>query len=149
MNVASDSLKNVSYGELSPPPGETVAISPVDFDATIACLKHAFNTLDLWLIHEIDPQMLLVRGGYRVGKVRQLLFFHPRYAARLLEANPAALIEIPLKIAALELPDGRVLMRYVDIEKQLAPYPEMAPLASELADVMRRVIAHVASTGRE
>ena len=144
MNVASDSLKNVSYGEVSPPPGEAVAISPVDFDATLARVKQAFKALDLWLIHEIDPQMLLARDGYPIGKARQLLFFHPRYAARLLEANPAALIEIPLKIAVLELPDGRALVRYVDIEAQLARYPAMAVLASELAEVMRRVLAHLA-----
>ncbi|WP_201313783.1 DUF302 domain-containing protein [Dyella sp. EPa41] len=144
MNTASGSLKSVSYGEVSPPPGEAVAISPVDFDATLACLKHAFKALDLWLIHEIDPQMLLARDGYPIGKARQWLFFHPRYAARLLEANPAALIEIPLKIAVLQMPDGRVLVRHMDIEAQLLRYPGMAALASELADVMRRVLARLA-----
>lgn len=147
MNPASGSLTNVSYGEVSPPPGETVVISPVDFAATLQCLKQAFHALDLWLIHEIDPQMLLERGGHRIGRARQLLFFHPRYAARLLEANPAALVEIPLKVAVLELPDGRVLVRHVDIEAGLVRYPGIAMLAPELCEVLRDVMAHLAQAG--
>lgn len=140
MNTPSDSLKDVWYGDVSPPPGEAVVVSPVDFDATLERLRQAFALQDLWLIHEIDPQMLLARGGHRIGRARQLLFFHPRYAARLLEANPAALIEIPLKLAVVELPDGGVIVRHVDVEAQFARHSRMAALASELAGVMRRTV---------
>ncbi|AHX15440.1 hypothetical protein CH75_21090 [Dyella jiangningensis] len=143
MNTASDLLKSVSYGEMSPPPGEAVVMSPVGFDATLLRLKQAFERQDLWVIHEIDPQMLLARGGHSIGKARQLLFFHPRYAARLLEANPATLIEIPLKVAVLELPDGSVMVRHVDVASQFERHPRMKALASELADVMHGVMAHL------
>lgn len=141
MSAAGGTLHDVPYGEVSPPPAGAAAISDLGFDETLERLRHVFNQRDLWLIHEIDPQMLLARDGRGIGKARQLLFFHPRYAVRLLEANPAALIEIPMKIAVLELPDGRVLVRQSDIETDLRRYAGMETLASELGALMRDVMA--------
>ncbi len=140
MNVPDRASRRVSYGEPLPPPGEAVATSPLAFEDTLQRLKEAITARDLWLIHEIDPQALLSRDGYEVAPARQLLFFHPRYAARLLAANPAALIEIPLKIAVLQMPDGCVLVRHVDVEAMLSRYAGLAPLASELAILLREVV---------
>lgn len=146
MNTDHGSLQDVSYGKVSPPSCEAVVISPMDFDQALQRLKQGIEALGLWQIHDIDPQMLLARGGWRIGKARQLMFFHPRYAARLLEANPAALIEIPLKIALLELPDGRVLVRYADVQAQLGRYEGMTVLAVELAQLLRSLVASLQSS---
>ena len=141
-----NTLQYVSYGLVLPPPGEAVATSAVDFEATLARLKEAIAAHDLWLIHEINPQMLLARDGHGIEPARQLLFFHPRYVTRLLAANPAALVEIPLKVAVLQMPDGRVLIRYGDIEAQLMRYPGMAALAAELAGVLRDIVASLVTS---
>jgi uncharacterized protein (DUF302 family) len=58
--------------------------------------------------------MLLQRGGNAIGAARQLLFFHPRLIVRLLAANPAALLEAPLKVAVIEPPSGVVTVRWSD-----------------------------------
>jgi hypothetical protein len=44
----------------------------------------------MWVLHEINPQMLLARGGVEIGAARQILFFHPAIMARLLAADSSA-----------------------------------------------------------
>jgi uncharacterized protein (DUF302 family) len=61
-------------------------------------------------LHEIDPQSLLKRGGCAITAACQILFFHPHYMALLLQADPAALLEAPLKFAVLELSTGDVIV---------------------------------------
>lgn len=101
----------------------------------VARLRAAIGAADLWVLHEIDPQALLKRGGYRIGEARQVLFFHPRYVARLLAADPAALIEAPLKFAVLALPDGQTSVRWNDPVTTFGRYgkPALAELGRELA----------------
>lgn len=68
------------------------------FETVLETVRTVLREADIWIIHEIDPQMLLKRGGYIIARTRQILFFHPRYMVRLLGADPAALLEAPLKI---------------------------------------------------
>ncbi|HEV2674274.1 MAG TPA: DUF302 domain-containing protein [Aliidongia sp.] len=103
----------------------------------VARLRTAIEAADLWVLHEIDPQMLLRRGGYAISPARQILFFHPRLMVRLLAADPAALLEAPLKFAVFERPDGGVEVRWIDPAAAFARYgdPGLAELGAELAAV--------------
>jgi len=116
----------------------TLAITDV-----VARLYTAINMAGLWVLHEIDPEMLLRRGGYAIGAARQILFFHPRLMARLLAADPSALLEAPLKFAILALPDGRVAVRWTDPVAAFGRYgsPALAVLGQELAAVCDDVVS--------
>ncbi len=116
----------------------------------VARLGEAIEAADLWVLHEIDPQALLHKGGYAIGPARQILFFHPRLMARLLAADPAALIEAPMKFAVLELPDGPVTLRWNDPAAAFARYGNaaLAELGQELASLSERIAA-AASSPRE
>ncbi|HWX65663.1 MAG TPA: DUF302 domain-containing protein [Rhodanobacter sp.] len=140
----TDMLQAVSYAPASSPPFQAVVTSTLDFEGTLARLKQGIEAADLWLIQEIDPQMLLQRGGYLIAPARQLLFFHPRYVVRLLAADPAAVVEVPLKLVVLQMPDGSVTVRHADVRAQLDRYPGMQVLAEELAAVSARLLASVA-----
>jgi len=140
----TDGLQAVSSALASSPPFQAVVTSTLDFDGTLARLKQGIEAADLWLIQEIDPQMLLRRGGYLIAPARQLLFFHPRYVVRLLAADPAAVVEIPLKLVVLQMPDGSVTVRHADVRSQLDRYPGMHALADELAAISARLLASVA-----
>jgi uncharacterized protein (DUF302 family) len=98
-------------------------------------LRRAVEAADLWVLHEIDPQALLMRGGYAIEPARQILFFHPRLMARLLAADPTALLEAPLKFALLALPNGTLIVRWIDPAWALARYDssELKALGHELA----------------
>src|SRR5262249_30740197 len=68
----------------------------------VARLRTTIKTAGFRNLGEIDPQAFLQGVGYAINPARHLLFFHPRYAARLLAADPAAFLEVPLKFAVLE-----------------------------------------------
>jgi uncharacterized protein (DUF302 family) len=133
----------VVYATPSRPRFQRILTSAFTFEETLQRLRQAIADADLWVIYEINPQMLLARGGFRIDSSRQLLFFHPRYVVRILKRNPSALIEIPLKVLVMQMPDGSVTVRQNDVEAMLRRYPEMSELAIELADLSRRVTASV------
>ena len=136
-------LSNVEYAPASSPPFQSLVISSLDFEATVARLKQAITDLDLWLINEVNPQILLERGGYAIQPARQLFFFHPRYLVRLLGADPAALVEIPLKLVVLQMPDGSVSVRHNHVEELLGRYRNISGLSAELAEISSRLVATV------
>lgn len=101
----------------------------------VARLRAAIEAADFWMLHEIDPQALLRRGGYAIGDARQILFFHPRFMARPLAADPAALLEAPLKLVVLGLPGDTAMVRRADPAAAFGRYgnPALAALGQELA----------------
>jgi uncharacterized protein (DUF302 family) len=106
-------------------------------------LREAIEAADFWILQEINSQMLLKRGGYAAAPVRQLMFFHPRFMARILEADSAALLEAPLKIAILELPDGIMQVRWTDPAAAFARYDSVpiADLGRELSAACEEITA--------
>jgi uncharacterized protein (DUF302 family) len=121
----------------------TATVSRLPFQETIAHLKGAIESEELWLIHEIDPQLLLGRAGYSSLGLRQLLFFHPRYLVQLLEADPRALVEVPLKLVVLELPDGKVAVSRPEILVSIGSYSKMGALAGELDGICKRLVSTI------
>lgn len=141
----SETLRTVHYAVPSETqPGQCLARSRFPFEETLARLKEGLQAEKLWLIHEIDPQMLMKRGGFAIPSTRQLLFFHPRYLVRLLEQDPRALVEVPLKIAVLELPDGTVMLRHSNVAAALAGYAGLEVLGTELDGILERLLTSVA-----
>jgi len=113
------------------------------FEDVVQRLREAIEASDLWVLHEINPQQLLHRGGYTIGATRQILFFHPRYLARVLQADPTALLEAPLKLAVMQRPDGATTIRWFDPAAAFARYghPALSELGRELASICEKIAA--------
>ena len=139
----NNALVNVDYAVASTPSFQHVVTSRLDLEATVEHLKQKLAELDLWLIHEINPQMLLERGGFKIGPARQLLFFHARYVVTLLNTDPSALSEIPLKLIVLQAPDGSVTVRHTDVNSLLGRYAGLDSLSAELAKLSRELLESV------
>jgi uncharacterized protein (DUF302 family) len=145
------STGEISYGG----PGEAAAsfqraiVTDETFERVIVRLRKGVEAAGLWVLHEIDPQAVLRRGGHEIGAGRQILFFHPDLMVRLLGADQAALLEVPLKFAVLELADGTVSVRWIDPATAFVRYrnPSLDRLAAELAEICERVAT--AATGPE
>lgn len=112
-------------------------------EEVVARLKAGIVAADLWVLHEINPQMLLHRGGYDIGPARQILFFHPRLMSRLLAADSAALLEAPLKFAVIGFTGGRTELRWLDPSGAFARYgsPALTALGEELASICDDIVA--------
>lgn len=129
--------------------GEAIAdfqharVSTLPFEDVLTRLRSAIETAGLWVLHEIDPQKVLERGGHVIDPARQILFFHPDLMVRLLQANQAALLEAPLKLAVLQQPDGSVTIRWFDPAAAFARYrnPVLAELGQDLARRCARIVA--------
>jgi len=116
--------------------------SSLTVEEVVARLKQGIIAADLWILHEIDPQMLLSRGGIAIGPARQVLFFHPRLMSRLLAADSAALLEAPLKFAVIGFPDGQAELRWLDPAMAFARYrsPALTELGNELAGLCEGIV---------
>ena len=122
------------------PPFQKARKTTASVDAAVVALKSAIIAADVWVLHEIDPQALLHRGGIEIGPARQLLFFHPRFMKRLLDAEPAAGLEAPLKF--LVLPEGPdVVVRWYDPLQSFSRYgvPALSALGVELSALCEQI----------
>ena len=115
--------------------GQCAVPSAHDFETTVSRLVKAIADADLRLIHEIDPQAQLRKGGFAIEPTHQFLFFHPRFMARILTADPRAAIETPLKFTVMTLADGSVLLRYADPLATFGPYAGLEGLGRELSEI--------------
>ena len=136
----------VTYGNATVPRHHRRVASVHPFDESVARLKTAIERADLWLIHEIDPQLLLRRGGFAIARARQLFFFHPRLMVRLLAADPGGLPEVPLKLVVTEDADGSCFVTSVLPSFSFAPYPRLADLSAELSTLCTSLISSVEAT---
>lgn len=107
----------------------------------VARLRAAIEANDLWVLHEIDPQAIVRKGGYAIPGARQILCFHPRLMVRLLAADPSAILEVPLKFALLEEAGG-VRLRWLDPLSAFDRYGNGA--LAELGGELRRTCDRIA-----
>jgi uncharacterized protein (DUF302 family) len=123
---------------------QRVATTTMTFEEVLPRLRAGIEEAGLWLLHEVNPQELLMRGGFNIRPARQLLFFHPRFMARILHHDPSALLEAPLKVAVIEGPTGRTMIRWFDPAAAFGRYAnnDLTELGEELAEMCRFVVQH-------
>ena len=146
--MPADEATKVAYGTV----GEAAAsfqrsrTSTLPFAEVVTRLRAAIERADLWVLDEVDAQTIVGRGGYVIEATRMILFFHPRLMARVLAADPAALLEAPLKLAVLEEPGGAVIVRWFDSVAPYARYgnPDLAALGKELATICEEIVTAIA-----
>lgn len=115
------------------------------FEQVLTRLRQAIEAAGLWVLHEIDPQKVLRRGGHDIAPARQILFFHPDLMVRLLQANPAALLEAPLKLAVMQQPDNTVTVRWHDPVAAFGRYdnPVLTELGQDLASRCEQIVTAI------
>ncbi len=112
--------------------------SPFGFEETLRALRDNIVSADMMVLHEIDTQAIIAKAGVPSDGLRQLLYFHPRYMKRVLEANPAAVIEAPLKFVVRETFFG-VAVHRISPRFLFARYSGLEELGEELEGVAARI----------
>ena len=121
------------------PEFHVITKSIYDFSDTVELLKASIEAQNLMVINEVDPQKMLRLVGVKTAGMRQIFFFHPRYMKRIFETNKQASIEPPLKIVVMEMPNGKVMVRYIKPSYKFNPYNDLNDLATELDELMAMV----------
>lgn len=137
-------LKPVTYHPSSSPSFQLRVTSRFHFERTLDVLREGIAAKDMWVVHEINPQMLLEKGGYGIHPARQLLYFHPRYVEQILTTDPTALVEIPLKLVVLQDADGEVTVRFNSVHSLLGRYEGLTGMANELTAISVDLLESVA-----
>jgi uncharacterized protein (DUF302 family) len=132
-----------AQGMTAPPDFLVTVRSTQDFNTTLSTLRSAIEGENLMVIKEVDPQQMLRMVGVRVGGMRQILFFHPRFMKSIIESNRNGGIEPPLKILVMEGPNGMVMVRYEDPLHQFAPYDGLDDVAAELSELVAGIVSSV------
>lgn len=132
-------------GQQPPPPPDFLVTVPSSygFDETVDRLKQAIEGENLMVVYEINPQQMLRMVGMRTGGMRQILFFHPRFMKQIIETNRNGGLEAPLKLLAMETPDGKVMVRYIDPTYLFGRYEGLDEIGRELKGVIETVVAAV------
>ena len=125
------------------PVSQVMTASTYDFNDTVEILTAAIEEENMMVIKEIDAQKMLKMVNKKVGGMKQLLFFHPRFMKRIIETNRLGAIEPPLKVAIMERPDGKVMVKYVKPSYLLGAYPGLEALGAELDTVVQRIASSV------
>lgn len=113
------------------------------FDRLLLNAREAITSNGFLLLHEINPQAILASHGITTGRIRQLLFFHPVYMQSLLENDPDAVIEVPLKLVLREISDTATAISYFNPEQHLQGYLGLDTLHARLQTAMENVLAHL------
>ncbi|WP_293370163.1 DUF302 domain-containing protein [Phenylobacterium sp.] len=131
----------------SEPIFQQVRGTSASLETVVDALKAAIVAADVWVLHEINPQTLLRQANIEIGPARQLLFFHPRYMKRLLDADPAAVLEVPLKFAVLTEDTG-IALRWFDPVRAFERYRnrELKALGAELSLLCDQIVASALET---
>ena len=139
-----------SQTQTAAPKGNTLLHSALDFEVTLAALRQAIGAEEMMVLHEIDTQAIVRRGGIEIPAVSQILYFHPRYMKRVVELNPRAIIEAPLKFVVREVP-GQVRGEAPGVQVNFwsptilfGRYEGLGALAEELEEVAGRIASVLA-----
>ena len=120
---------------------QLVATWPLPFDRALALLGQRIAEHRLLPLAEIDTTAVLAATGLHVPAVRQVLTFHPRYMRTILEGDPAAVVEAPLKLTMTAVNDSNTALRCADPTVTFGPYPTLTGLGSELHRVTIALLA--------
>ena len=117
--------------------------SKYDFSDTVEILKTSIEEQNLMVINEVDPQKMLRLVGVQTKGMRQIFFFHPRYMKQIYETNKQASIEPPLKFVVMEMPNGKVMVRYIRPSYKFNPYMNLTELTKELDELTATIAKSV------
>jgi len=92
------------------------------------------------LLHEIDTQAIVAKHGVTIPQLRQLLFFEPKYIAQIMENDPLAINDIPLKLVLQEIDAQTTQLSFKNPVGSLQDYGLEAAMAEELLERVQEVI---------
>jgi uncharacterized protein (DUF302 family) len=136
-------MSQIAVAQMKPMDGSKMAMSKYSFSESMDLLKGAIEEQNLMVIHIVDAQKMLRMAGKQVKGMSQVFYFHPKYMKRVMEANSAATIQIPLKFIVMEKPDGKVVIRYFEPSELLNKYQGEEAISAELDSLVEKIVSEL------
>jgi len=126
--------------------GRITVVSSAPFARVAEALEQAIAQEQLALVCHANAQRGAAARGVSIRGNQVLMAFRNDFAVRLLEADPAAGFEAPLRIYVYENPDGTATISYWPPVAVFAPYrhPAVQAVAAELEPIFRRIVEKAA-----
>lgn len=126
--------------------GRITVVSSAPFARVAEALEQAIAQEQLALVCHANAQRGAAARGVSIRGNQVLMAFRNDFAVRLLEADPAAGFEAPLRIYVYENPDGTATISYRPPVAVFAPYrhPAVQAVAAELEPIFRRIVEKAA-----
>jgi len=105
-------LSEVWSADVRSPSQPVVVNSHSSFSETINKLKGAIKARNLAIIFEVNHKEIMAMGGFEGKNGVTIGFVGPKMDHDVLDAEPKAALEMPLKIAVSELDNGAVDLIY-------------------------------------
>jgi len=115
--------------------------SSKDFATTARQLSNAFRAANLLVLGEFDYQKMQRMVGKSARPAMGYNFFRPDLGIPIFENDPRASLEVPLKLNVLEMPDGKVVVRYRKPSEIFAPYSGLEDLGKRLDGIVEQLVA--------
>lgn len=102
------------------------------FYETYTMIKERIKQNGFLLLHEINTQNVVAKQGIIIPKLIQLLFFEPKYVGQIMENDPLAINDIPLKFVIRNLGNGHTEVSFQDPVGNLRDYKLEGEMLNEL-----------------
>jgi uncharacterized protein (DUF302 family) len=114
---------------------QRVRFCPATFSEAVIALRETIDVAGLRMVDEIDTHFLLQQGDYRISFAHMFIVVDPAMLARIVDVDPSALLEMPLKFVVLQRSSGAVIIRWLDPSILFARYgnPALDKVGKELA----------------
>ncbi|HWP48509.1 MAG TPA: DUF302 domain-containing protein [Candidatus Limnocylindrales bacterium] len=121
--------------------GRVEKVSNSPFDKTIKQLEDAITANKVMAVNKIDHQNMLTMVGMNIKGSKTYEVFRPDFGKILFESNPAAGLEIPLRIYVYENKEGKTVVSYHKPSVALAVYknPKLDELGKTLDGILQAI----------
>jgi uncharacterized protein (DUF302 family) len=118
-----------------------VLTSKAPFGMTVAALERAVAEQQMTLVCRANAQQGAAARGVRIPGNQVFMVFRNDFAVRLINAEPRAAYEAPIRLYVSENRDGTATLVYVKPSTLFRPYghPEVAKVAAELDPILDRI----------
>ncbi len=123
--------------------GRVVLASRAPFGKVAAALEQAVADQKMGLVCHADAQQGAASRGVKIPGNQVFLIFRNDFAVRLINADPRAAFEAPMRIYLYENRDGTATLSYARPSALLRPYthPEVARVGAELDPIFEKIAA--------
>jgi uncharacterized protein (DUF302 family) len=121
--------------------GAVVLTSKAPFGMTVAALERAVAEQQMTLVCRANAQQGAAARGVRIPGNQVFMVFRNDFAVRLIDAEPRAAYEAPIRLYVSENRDGTATLVYVKPSTLFRPYghPEVAKVTAELDPILDRI----------